>query len=246
MQEIQVCVSKAILLRDAFSEETITNGIRIWTPFGKRPLKKPEGYWLFLNMGTETFEAEITSPIYQPLRLCLKPDQGRTVEEFLLYPSRSYPLQSGRTSVLGTAPKGAELWFHLEQGVEEGKLLLDYQKDNPRISIYAGNRTGIKGSGWYIRDREKKAGEYFRIRQKAEEANLLNPLKKSYRKKDSLLFPAWRCPADENGEFFLLLPRLKQETYRLYCSCRIAGHTVLAETEISGERQNIWQIGKGQ
>lgn len=247
VQKMQTVVSKAILLRDAFTEDAVTKGIWIRTRQGKTPLGKPEGYWLFLNMGTEPFEAEVRSPVYQPLLLSLKPDGGREVEEFQLYPSRAYPLQEGRTSVLGIAQKETKLWFHLAEGTEEGKLLLDYQKGKPEISVFMENRRAKKSRGWYIWDKEKKKGEYFLVRREPEETERLTlstPLRESYRKKDALLFPAWQCPSDEKGEFFLLLPKLDQGKYRLCCAYQAAGKTHRAETEISGGSQNIWQIGK--
>ena len=98
LRKIHIRLSKVILLRDAFSEEIVTNGIQVRVvPSGKRPVMKPGGYWLFLDMGQEEFEIEIESAVYQRRRVRLKPDQGEETEELFLSPSGAYPVRAGQT-----------------------------------------------------------------------------------------------------------------------------------------------------
>ena len=238
--KISVCLSKAILLKDAFSEEPVGNGVRIRTAQGKSPIAKPGGYWLFLNMGTEPFEAEIASPVYRPEKILLRPDGGEKAEEIFLYPSPAYPVRDGSTLVLGAAAPETKLWFYLAEKTQERKLLEDYQKGKESISIFMRHLSGGGKRNWYIWDKEKKRGEFFQVRTEADETEnyeLSASLKENYRRKDTLIYPAWECMTDSRGEFFLILDGLKEQKYRLCCSFMQKNKQISKEVEIVGGKQ---------
>lgn len=245
LQKIHIRLSKVILLRDAFSEETVTNGIRIRIcGTGKKPVAKPGGYWLFLNMGQEAFEIEIESPIYQTGRIRLAPDQGEETEEVFLYPSGAYPVRPGQTMLRGSAGPGTVIRFHLEEGVPEGRLIHDGKKGDREIAVFMRETAGVRRK-WYIWDKEQQNGEYLQIREIAGESQkctLLQPLKYDYRKKDTALRRAYQCAADEEGRFFLLLERLKEQKYTLHYSYMEEGKEVRKETVFTpgdGKQINI-------
>lgn len=234
LQKIHIRLSKVILLRDVFTEETVMNGVRIRILPGEgKPVRKPGGYWLFLDMGQKEFEIEIESPIYQRRRVMLKPDQGEEAEEIFLYPSGAYPVRPGHTMLRGTAGPGTVIRFHLEEGMAEGRLIHDCSRGDQEIFVFMRNGTGC-GRKWYIRDREKQTGEYIQIRElpdESQQCSLLCPLKHDYRKKDTVLDQAYECAADEDGRFFLLLDHLKRQKYTLYYSYIENGTEFYSETE---------------
>lgn len=242
LQKLDIHLSKVILLRDAFSEEVVAAGMQIRTFQGGKPVVKPGGYCLFLNMEMEEFEIEIESPIYQNRKVLLKTDHGETVEEVFLYPSAAYPLKNNATIVVGNARPKSVLRFHLEEDVNECKLLCDYQEGEERISIFTRERSKAKSRVWFVRDKEKKTGEYFQVQNFSSESGicqLKQPLSSGYRKKDAVLYQAFECIADENGEFYLPLARLKEQKYKLYYSCAEAGEKHLREVEIQGTKKNL-------
>lgn len=247
LDKINVRLSKVILLKDAFSEETVTNGIQIKTSYGGRTVIKSGGYCLFLNMEQEEFEAEISSPIYQSRKLRLKADGGEREEEIFLYPSSAYPIKRECTEVSVSLFPEAVFWCHLERGAEACKLLQDYHKEEEQILIFCKGRTGIRKRNWYIRDKEKNRGEYFQIREGTEESEsciLVQSLKNDYRKKDAALYPAFECMAGGDGICYLLFDRLKEETYQLYYSYMYAGKEVFGNMEILGRKMNRLNVCK--
>lgn len=242
LQKIHIRLSKVLLLRDAFSEEIVTNGIQVRiVPGGRRPVMKPGGYWLFLDMGQEEFEVEMESAIYQRRRVRLKPDQGEETEEIFLYPSGAYPVRAGQTMLRGTAAPGTAFWFHLEEGTPEGRLIHDCKKGDQEISLFMRGAAGTRRK-WYIRDKGKKVGEYIQIREFPDElqkCRLLRPLRSDYRKKDTSVFQAYECAAGDDGEFFLLLDHLKEQKYQLHCSYIKDGKEFQQETEFEPKERQI-------
>ena len=76
LQETKIRLSKAIFLRDAFTGEPVSAGIRIHSLSGGRMEKKAGGYFLFLDVDSSEFEIQVESPIYQSRKLWLKKDCG--------------------------------------------------------------------------------------------------------------------------------------------------------------------------
>lgn len=240
LRKLDIRLSKVILLRDAFSGEALTGGMQIRTFQGDRPVLKPGGYCLFINMAAEEFDVEIESPVYQTRRLLLRADHGEEVEEVFLYPSAAYPLKNHTTVVLGNVRPGSVLRFHLEEEADECRLLCDYQEEEKQISIFTKKKPGSRI--WFIKNREKKAGEYFQIRPPfsgSEQCRLTKPLKTGYRKRETSLYPAYECIADENGDFYLPLDRLRDRKYKLYYDCKEAEKESSGKADILGTRQNI-------
>lgn len=253
LQGISVRLLKAILLKDAFTGAPVTNGIQIQKAAGKKILKKPEGYWLFLDavsgecrkgsekIPAEKIEIEITSPVYKSRTIFLEPDGGRDVEEVFLYPDQSYPVKPGSTAVYGRAPEESILHFHLEEPEDGGRLLHDYRKGSRQISIFMRGGADAGRRNWYIWDREKKRGEYFQAKKsegEPEDYELGAPLKADYQKKDALIFPAYECLADKDGAYYLLLERLKVQDYELYYSYPDGRKEISGKTKITGLKQN--------
>lgn len=245
LDEIHLTLSKAVLIRDAFTGKGVTNGIQVQAAGGYKPVLKPGGYCLFLNLDTDTIEVEITSAIYQSCRLVLTADGGSKAQEIFLYPSAAYPVGRNTTVVSGQAPAGAMLYFHLEEKRREYRLLHDYKKGEKEISIFTGGTAAAVGGLWFIREQNNSTGEYFRSlapadgseaeeEPEAERGVLEQTLQKGYRKKDARLYPAFACAAGEDGMFYLFLNQLKEQDYRLFFSCEQDGAFVNREIGIRG------------
>lgn len=241
LQERKIQLSKAVLLKDAFTGEPVSYGVRMQSLSGGQIEKKPGGYFLFLNMSSQDFEIEVDSPIYQCRRIFLQADSGAEVEEILMYPAAAYPLKTGCTTVRGRAEPGSVIQFYVEEERESGKLLEDYRKGETQISFY--RKGGTFHMVWYIQKKQGKPGEYFSIKNQidSESCELKQPLKSAYQKKDTIVCPAQETIADENGEFYLLIQNLPEERCMLHYSCRGNGQEICREAEIIQGKENYIQ-----
>lgn len=242
LQERKIQLSKAVLLKDAFTGEPVSSGIRIHSFSGGQVEKKPGGYVLFLNVCSVEFEAEAESPIYQSRKLFLQADSGAEVEEILMYPSFAYPLKAGCTAVRGRAEPGSVIQFHIEEERENGKLLEDYQKGEEQISFY--RKSAAFHMIWHIQKKQGKSGEYFSLKHQEENSEcytLKQPLGSAYQKKDTVICPAQESIADKNGEFYLLIQNLPEEKCILHYSCGGNCQEVSRKTEIIRGKENYIQ-----
>lgn len=239
LQETKIRLSKAVLLRDAFTGEPVSSGIRIHSLSGGKTEKKNGGYFLFLNVESPEFEVEIESPVYQSRKIRLKSDEGAELEEVLMYPSWAYPRRREHTAVRGRAEPYSILTFHLENENESCRLLRDYKQGEEQISFYLKGR--MVNMLWYIRRKQETLGKYLSLKSipaDSEVYPLKQPLKEDYRIKDTLVYPAWESIADENGGFYLLLPKLSQKKCLLYYSYQKQGKEIFRETEIIQGKEN--------
>lgn len=239
LHETKIHLSKAVLVKDAFTGEPISSALRLRSLSGGRVERKSEGYFLFLDVESSKFEIEAESPIYQCRRFCLTSDAGREVEEVLMYPSPSYPLRSGYTAVRGKLAPGSILRFYVEDEVQSCRLINDYKKGEAEISLYLKGRA--KSVLWHIQEKQKKTGEYFHLKNLNEGTEIYclgQPLACAYRKKDTVIYPAQETAADEHGEFYLLLRELPEEKCLLHYSYENAGKEKSGETEIIRGKEN--------
>lgn len=232
-EERKIRLSKAVRLRDAFTGEPVSAGVKILSLSGGRVEKKREGYFLFLDVEGENLEIEAESPIYQRERLSLPVDFGERVEEVLMYPSPAYPLRQGVSVVRGRAKPGSVLKFHVRDKTGNLRLIHDYQKGEEEISFYIKDRN--PGALWYIQKKGKEEGEYFRTERPEDEGEryrLRTPLSCAYQKKDTLICPAQESIADEEGEFYLLLSDPCNEKGTLHYSCANSGKVTEGDAQI--------------
>lgn len=239
LQERKIRLSKAVRLRDAFTGEPVAAGVKVSSLSGGKVEKKREGYFLFLDVADAGLEMEAESPIYQKRRLTLPADFGECVEEVFLYPSPAYPLRQGVSVVRGRTKPLSVLKFHVRDGQGNVRLIHDYQKGEEEISFYKKDRS--PGGLWYIQKKGKEEGEYFRTESVADEGEryrLRQPLSRTYQKKDTLICQAQESMADEEGEFYLLLPDPGRETCMLHYSCESKGKVTEGEAEILKGHKN--------
>ncbi|MDE7063813.1 MAG: hypothetical protein K2O73_11320 [Lachnospiraceae bacterium] len=239
LHETKTRLSKAVLLKDAFTGEPVSSGIRIRSLSGGKTEKKGDGHFLFLDVDSPELEIEVESPIYQRRCVRLTADHGAQLDEILMYPSPAYPLRAGNTVVRGRVAPESVLSFYIEDERGCCRLISDYKKGEGKISFYLKGR--ITGTIWHIQEKQKKAGEYFRVKHmddSSEMYELWQPLKATYSKKDTVIHPAQETIADENGEFYLLFAELPQETCLLHYSYGSTGGEMSGETEIIRGKEN--------
>ena len=233
LQETKIRLSKAVRLRDAFTGEPVSAGVRLRTLSGGRVEKKREGYFLFLDVGSPVLGMEVESSVYQRQKLELSVDFGACVEEILLYPSPAYPLRQGVSAVRGRTKPGSVLRFHVRDSHGNVRLIRDYRKGEEEIFFYIKDR--IPGVFWYIQKKGQEAGEYFRAQRpegEREQYTLKKTLACNYQKKDTLICPAQESVADEEGEFYLLFSEPFEEKCILHYACEYEGKVTEGEAEI--------------
>lgn len=239
LQETKIRLSKVVLFKDAFTGKPVSSGIRIHSAPGVRTEKKNGGYVLFLNVEAPEFEVEVDSPIYRNRKICFKADAGEELEEILLYPSPSYPRREGFTTVRGRSEPGSVFLCYIEEEKVSLRLLTDYQAGETQISFYRKN--GIWSALWHIGKKQENAGEYFHSGDSdadSEIYQLKQPLKSDYRKKDTVIYPAKECMADENGEFYLMFEDIPEKTCILKYFYKCAEQEIYGETEIIRAKEN--------
>lgn len=240
LQETRIQLSKAILLRDALTNEPVSSGIQIHSLSGGRMEKKGGGYVLFLGVDGPEIEIEVESPIYQTRNICLQSDQGEELEEILMYPSMAYPRRAGYTAVKGKAEPGSTLRFHVEDERSACRLFGSYKKGEEQIAFYVKNKAA--GTLWYICKKKDTSGVYFALKNRAEDSEaylLRKPLDMNYLIKDTVVYPAQETIADENGDFYMLLQDLPQEKCLLHYSYEQAGTEKQREVEIVQAAENV-------
>lgn len=238
LHETKIRLSKAVLLKDAFTGEPVLSAVRLHSLSGGRVQQKSNGYFLVLDVDGPQFELVSESPIYQRRSICLTVDGGEEVEEILMYPSPSYPLRSGCTAVRGKTVPGDIVRFYVEDESKSCRLISDYKKGQPQISLYL--KGGAKSVLWYIKEKQKK-GEYFRIKnfhEGMEVYPLGQPLNCAYSKKGTVIYSAQETKADEHGEFYALLRELPGENCLLHYAYGNTGTEITGESEIFRAKEN--------
>ena len=159
---IHIRASLAVLLIDDFTGKIITSpSLRVTACGGGKPVRKPEGFWVFLNLTSPETEVAVDGPCYYSERqtIALKElDSANPVVRLRLKPDRTYKLPKGTLCMTAVLPKLASLMVFNEQGSDYKKLLADYEKGSKEISLYQGGRKNWK---------EKFAASWVKKRQKS-------------------------------------------------------------------------------
>lgn len=223
-------VSVAVLVMDDFTGRPITSADLEVTAAEilQRPVRKGNGYFLFLDSPVPRLEITARAWAYHPATVqvelsALSP--LRPVVKLRLTPNRNYSIPLQTTCLEGSALPGTAIQAFCQNDPKPLRLLYDYVKDGPDngrlLQIYDPAGSDLEGRRFALLRRGEEQVEYFSVLDTAEGVEggclLTAPLEQDCRKAGTTIFPVFAATADSSGRYFLPLRNLPVKTY----SCRI-------------------------
>lgn len=235
-------VSLVVQPIDDFTDQPVTKaGIHIWIAGEPQPIRKAEGYYIFMDLCREQAVLSIAGDCYETRHLAITLKENGADWQILkprLTPEKNHPLAGLTVRIRGTVKPDASifgLWAEpigLRTGcgrpqpfgpVSPLRLVKDYvrqeqeEKECNEISIYCPEQRELAGRILYISDSRSGGGEFLRLREAACEERkgrylLANPLSRDYPRAGCLLYPAYGAKADRNGMFFMAIPGMEGES----------------------------------
>lgn len=218
-------VSLVVLAIDDFTGKPILgSNIRVTVDGASRPIKKSEGYHVFLDLNMPFVTVRAEGGRYHPrVVVCdLTPsEENYTMLKIRMVPNRAYQIPQNTTCVEGKALPGSLIRiFCRDSGAY--KLLYDYSsgENSKKIHIFHPSDVEMDGKLFYISSGED-AGEFLRVTgicdQESKEYLLETALTRDYKKIGTSLLPAYETAADVNGTFFIPIPNTYRDKNNYIC-----------------------------
>lgn len=243
----RIHVSLIVSLIDSFTgKKPETSQLHVSVEGGKTPIRKKEGYYIFTNLDSDIVTVVVTSPEYQQIRKRVALSELDEKEPFItirIQPSRAYANRAGATVIYGKAKPLQELLFAaMEDSVFyrlmsdcEGKHCKELTIFNPRMETLEGRRFLM----WQKGIKKYEIAHIIKMPNPNMENYILeSSLEKSYKKSETRLYPIYDCSADENGDYFILIPSLSGEKTELVCSWRLGKKQENVKLEVASGKEN--------
>lgn len=218
-------VSAAVLVLDDFTGRPITTADLTVTAreLLERPVRKADGYFLFLDSPVQKLEITARAWAYHSataeVDLAALPPM-RPVVKLRLTPNRNYSIPLQTTCLEGSAPPGSAVQVFCRNDPRPLRLLYDYETGGPEkgrlIRIYAPAGFDLEGRRFALLRKGEEGAEYFTVQDTAEEEGgylLSAPLKRDCKKAGAALLPVFTASTDDSGRYFLPLRDLAVKTY---------------------------------
>ena len=223
-------VSLAVLVLDDFTGRPITAADLTVTASEvlSRPVRKGNGYFLFLDSPSPRLSVTARAWAYHPARIevdlsalpALHP-----VVKLRLTPNRNYSIPMQTTCLEGSAPPGTQVQVFCRNDPKPLRLLYDYAVDGPEggrlLQIYDPTGSDLEGRRFALLHKGEERAECFSVLDRLEEAEggclLAAPLKRDCKKAGATVLPIFTASADDGGRYFLPLRSLAVKVY----DCRV-------------------------
>lgn len=218
-------VSLVVTLIDDFTGRVITgSNARTWIENEKPPIKKNEGWSVFVNLADGEYTVFAESGFYNKAvcAVCVSAagESAYTELKMRLTPSTSYPLPRGTTIITGTVKPNCTVRIYPDDRSVSYKLLSDVKKGSEIMGIYLSGDLDIEGKLFYIKG-ENNSGEFFRVRcavkDKPSEYKLCAKLANAYPKIGTLICPVSEAVSDNNGRFFIPIADVPEKETPFVC-----------------------------
>ena len=219
-------VSLAVLVVDDFTGRPIvTPDVAVTAAeLAVRPVRKGDGYFLFLDSPAPVLTVTVRAWAYHPARARVELgtlDRLQPVVKLRLTPNRNYAVPYQTTCLEGTAPAGGELRVLCRNDPRPLRLLCDYDPEGPSggllLRLYDPAASDPEGREFALLRRGEEEPECFAVRRTGEDGEggclLAAPLARPCRKAGATVLPVTSARADERGAFFLPLRTLAVRTY---------------------------------
>lgn len=194
---------------------------RVWIEGEKPPIKKPEGWYVFLDLPAGEYTVLAEGGFYNRSScVCTIEDGNYKNIKIRLTPGRNAPLEAGTCCIEGsTDPKTAVCIRPADRSLSY-KLLTDVSAGADSIGIYHPDGIDIEGKLFCIVSEGKE--EFIRVSSVEKgsrlEYRLHTPLVGSYPKIGTLIYPVSESCADEKGKFFVPVRGIPEKTVEFICT----------------------------
>lgn len=217
-------VSLVVTLIDDFTGRVITgSNARAWIENEKPPIKKNEGWSVFVNLSGGEYTVFAEGGFYNRAvcDVSVTAENGAYTDlKMRLTPSTSYPLPRGTTIITGTAKPNCAVMIYPDDRSVSYKLLSDVKKGSEIMGIYFSGDLDIEGKLFYIKG-ENNSGEFFRVRcavkDKPSEYRIAAKLANAYPKIGTLICPVSEAVSDNNGRFFIPIADVPEKETPFVC-----------------------------
>lgn len=213
-ERIRTEVSAVLLLIDDFTDRPVISIPARVSAGAERALRKPDGYYVFTNLKDSEVSVTIQTPSYLtqnfPVNLRqLQSDPSSPVVKVRVKPGPGYSFPEGTTCLEGRTQPRARVWICGGEGNGTRKLLYDYEKGSGALSVYCPEKEELEGRAFFIDNGASNGREELRLGARRGEDPLKSgyeletPLKRSYKKIGTKLYPIYETEADDQGRYFL-------------------------------------------
>ncbi len=191
-------VSLVVQLIDDLTGKNITgSNARAWIENEKPPIKKNDGFNVFLNLPEGDYEIKAEGGFYSYRTVTIR-----------LAPNSLYPIPPECIRIEGTGAPGQTVVVYSQDKGSAYKLLADVKKGTDTVGIYHDDSVNIEGKLLKMIASGGK-GEFIRVssvtNKEKSEYLLSEKLKGDYPKVGTIIVPAFRVAADSSGKFTIIL-----------------------------------------
>ncbi len=229
MEQYGVCssrsvrtVSLVVTAVDDFTGQVITgSNVRVWIDGAKPPIKKQDGYHVFMDLPTGEHTVLAEGSFYNRCSFVCRVEDGLyTNLKLRLTPGRNAPLEAGTAVIEGSAPAGSRVRIRAAERQLAYKLLTDVKAGDIKAAIYHPDNADIEGKLFCIRS-ENGTEAYIRVLHRTAdgraEYQLDGAMPCDFQKIGTLVFPVSESMADSRGSFFVPLRNIPEKACAFVC-----------------------------
>ncbi len=215
-------VSLVVTLIDDFTGRVITgSSARAWIENEKPPIKKAEGWNVFLDLPEGEHIVYAEGGFYnKQSRVCETGGNAYTQLKIRMTPNRTYPLPRGAAVISGMTVPNCEVLVYPSNGSASYKLLADAEEGADSVGIFRADDSDIDGKLFRIKG-EDGSEEFFRVisavKGKGSEYAVSSALTHAYSRIGTAISPVIETYSDDNGEFFIPIADVSEKECSYIC-----------------------------
>lgn len=215
-------VSLVVTLIDDFTGRIITgSNARVWIENERPPIKKAEGWNVFLNLPEGEHIVLAEGGFYnRQSRACEISGNAYTELKIRMTPNRTYPLPHGTANIRGITEPNCGVRVYPNDKSASCKLLADVKTGSANVGIFRADDCDIVGKLFFVKG-ERGSGEFFRVisavKDKSSEYEIAPKLTHAYSRIGTLIFPVIEAFSDDKGEFFVPIPAVSARECSYIC-----------------------------
>lgn len=223
---VKLKVSFVLQMIDSFTEKTVSDAnVQVSAKDVKLPIRKRDGYYVFINCPMKQLEIRVSSPLFLEEHFFVdtsKLPNDNPVVKVRLKPNRRYPLLNHALRLEGKAKAGGLVEVVLYKNSDFLRIISDYDnKTNGNLlCVYNPKQKDIENAKFFIINEEEQKKEIFFIDYFDCEKNayqLAEPLKKSYSKIGTRIYPVYGTVTDSYGNYYLPIKIKSSEAIESIC-----------------------------
>ena len=152
-------VSLALAVIDGLTGQPILGGVRVCLDNGNPAIRKPNGYWIFVNLPAGTYTVTIQAPFYQGKTLQVYISEEGTITQTALLPSKQFPFSQPVLWWEGTLPAQSPVWAAWEEETPRFRVIEPFAKGSRCVSLYVTGRAASTQWVW-IRTQKGEGGVF--------------------------------------------------------------------------------------